>query len=165
MVRAECKFPCGSRCTRYPGKPPELSFNLIFKSASEDHFQQQRSEQHSFNNFQQLLDPVSHFRTSGWIVKIAAPAPHRTQEDSSTQIQGSGLNRLTLASRLQHLLVALRSWFSDAKMATTALPTLKTLNNALQPDSRQGGTDPMEVWAAIAAKFSGTLSKPDEEPG
>ncbi len=40
-----------------------------------------------------------------------------------------------------------------------------TLNNALQPDSRQGGTDPMEVWAAIAAKFSGTLNKPDEEPG
>jgi len=23
----------------------------------------------------------------------------------------------------------------------------------------------MEVWAAIAAKFSGTLNKPDEEPG
>ncbi len=59
-------------------------------------------------------------------------------------------------------LVALRSWFSDAKMA---LPTLMTLNNALQPDSRQGRTDPMEVWAAIAAKFSGTLNKPDEEPG
>ncbi len=23
----------------------------------------------------------------------------------------------------------------------------------------------MEVWAAIAAKFSGTLNRPDEEPG
>jgi hypothetical protein len=31
-------------------------------------------------------------------------------------------------------LVALRSWFSDAKMATTDLLTLMTLKNALHPD-------------------------------
>jgi hypothetical protein len=68
-------------------------------------------------------------------------------------------------------LPALRAWFPllqampDAMMVSTDLPTLMALNNSLRPDPRQGASDPMEVWAAMAAKFSSSLSKQDDEPG
>ena len=68
-------------------------------------------------------------------------------------------------------LAALRAWFPlltampDAMLIGTDLPTLMTLHNSLKPDPRQGASDPMDMWAAMAAKYSSSLSKPDEEPG
>jgi len=68
-------------------------------------------------------------------------------------------------------LAALRAWFPllqampDAMMIATDLPTLMALNTSLRPDPRQGSSDPMEMWAAMAAKFSSSLGKPDDEPG
>ncbi len=50
-------------------------------------------------------------------------------------------------------------------MIATDLPTLMALNTSLRLDPKQGSSDPMEVWAAMAARFSSSLSKPDEDPG
>jgi hypothetical protein len=54
---------------------------------------------------------------------------------------------------------------SEDLMIATDLPTLMALNTSLRPDPTQGSSDPMEVWAAMAARFSSSLSKPDDEPG
>jgi hypothetical protein len=51
-------------------------------------------------------------------------------------------------------------------MIATDLPTLMALKTSLlRLDPRQGSSDPIEVWAAMAARFSSSLSKPDDEPG
>jgi hypothetical protein len=139
----------------------------------EEQFQQHRSDQQqSSNNFQPSGISFSQQPQNQWSDAqnfCSGPSQHAgrfADPDPGFRPQQAHTGFAAAAP-----LAALRSWFPlliampDAMMATTDLPTLMTLNNSLKPDPRQGGTDPMEVWAAMAAKFSGSLNKPDEEPG
>ncbi len=96
----------------------------------------------TFNRQFCLADPDSGFRTQQAHPGFAAVAP----------------------------LAGLCAWFlllqamPNDMMIATDLPTLMALNISLRLDPRQGSSDPMEMWAAMAARFSSSLSKPDDEP-
>ncbi len=59
----------------------------------------------------------------------------------------------------------------DEMLVATDLAILIALQKSLQPTVQQGSSDPMsvasqsaEMWAAAAARISGSLQKPDEDP-
>ncbi len=98
----------------------------------------------TFNRQFCLADPDSGFRTQQAHPGFAAVAP----------------------------LAGLCAWFlllqamPNDMMIATDLPTLMALNTSqLRLDPRHGSSDSTELWEAMAARFSSSLSKPDDEPG
>jgi hypothetical protein len=90
------------------------------------------------------------------------PDPGRSQQFAAPNQQAASV-------------AALRTWFPllhampDDMMAATDLATLMVLNKSLQPAAQQGPLDPMsqaaELWAAAAAKITGSVQRQEDEPG
>lgn len=120
-------------------------------------------QQLQHGGLQQQYPAYNQFQHGGVGAGPANPDPGRRAQPGPTQATAS--------------VATLRGWFPlltnmpDEMLVATDLATLIALHKSLQPIVQQGSSDPMsvasqaaEMWAAAAAKISGSLHKPEEDP-